>query len=61
VGDDALDDLDGVLRDRRLGAPDPLGQHLDRLQSTLVGLEEDVQRALAGLRSSGHLNQPVSR
>src|SRR4051794_20825181 len=59
-GAHSLDDLDRVLGHRRVGPPDALGQHSGGVQTPLVGLEQDVERPLAGLGACSHGNSPAS-
>ncbi|GMA85115.1 hypothetical protein GCM10025868_03650 [Angustibacter aerolatus] len=54
LGDDALDEHDGVVVDRRVGLRQPVGEHRHGRDAALVGLEEDVDGALARLRAGCH-------
>ena len=51
-----------VLYESDVRAIDPLTALAERVGAALVGLEEDVDRALAGLAAGGHRGQlPVTR
>ena len=55
----ALDQLHRVLADRRLpvvgpGEPDPVREDRQDVGPALVGLEEDLEGALAGLVAGSH-------
>jgi hypothetical protein len=51
LGYDSLDQLDGVLVDGRVVQLTTSGQRAAGAESLELGLEEDVERALAGLRA----------
>ena len=55
--DDALHELDGVLVQRRLGRPGSARRSRQQrlgVDAALLGLEQDVERALAGLAAGRH-------
>jgi hypothetical protein len=54
VAGDAADQVRRVLGNRLLTEGLALGEQLKRGQPALLGLEEDVERALTSLAASGH-------
>jgi len=63
VGDDTLHELDGVLPHRRVGCGDPGGERVEHRGGALLGLEQHVERPLAGLAAGTHAKpqEPVTR